>query len=132
MRLSTSAKNASADAVADLMDGSGSAMIKVYTGSQPSSANDTATGTLLATITLQTVAMGASSSGIASANGLPLSAAIGNSGTAGWFRVLRGNGDKVFDGDITALGDGGVMELDNIELIAGGTITIQTFNLTQP
>lgn len=132
MRLSTSAKNASANAVADFMDGSGQAMIKIYTGSQPSSANDTATGTLLATITLQSVAMGDSSSGIASANGLPLSASIANSGTAGWFRVLRGNGASVFDGDITGLGDGGVMELDNIEFIAGGTITIQTFNLTQP
>ena len=73
-RLPTAARNAACDAVVDLLDaGAGAGTIKIYTGSQPASANDAASGTLLATITLSDPAFGAASTGVATMAGTPLS-----------------------------------------------------------
>lgn len=48
-RISTSARNAAADAVVDLLDaGSGAGYIEIRTGSQPATPNTAATGTTVA------------------------------------------------------------------------------------
>lgn len=112
-------------------DSFNSGVIEVYSGSQPSSANDAASGTLLCTISLPADAFAAASAGVMAKNGT-WSATVTVSGTAGWFR-MRNSGDTLrMDGSITVTSGGGDLELDDTALVLNGTLTIDTFGLTQP
>ena len=132
VRLSTAARNASTDAVVDLIDaGAAAGTIKIYSGSQPASANDAATGTLLATVALADPAFGAASSGAASGTD-PAAATASATGTAGWFRVADSNGATVFDGSVTATGGGGDMQLSSVSLTSGGSVDLSSLSYTTP
>jgi hypothetical protein len=132
LRISTAARNAAADAVVDLIDGgAGDGTVKIYTGSQPTTANDTATGSLLATIDFEDPAFGAASSGVATASD-PASVNASGTGTAGWFRVADSTGATVFDGDCTATGGGGTMTLSTTSLVSGSPVDITSFTVTMP
>lgn len=132
LRLATAARNAAADGVVDLIDaGAGAGTVKIYTGSQPASANDAETGTLLATITLADPAFGAAASGVASATD-PASVNAVATGTAGWFRVEDSTGANVMDGDCTATGGGGTMTLSTTSLVSGSPVDITSFTVTMP
>lgn len=130
-RLATATRNALVDAVAARVDaGPGPGTIEIRTGTQPASANDAATGTLLAVVTCADPAFAAAASGSATLNGVPLSdTAADNTGTAGWFRILDSTGATVLDGSATGSGGGGDMTIDNPALVAGQTFTISTFTL---
>lgn len=132
IRLATTARNASTDAVVDLIDaGSGAGTIQVRTGSQPASAQDAASGTLLATITLGDPAFGASSVGVATATD-PVSVNASSAGTAGWFRVLDSDGATVFDGNVTVTGGGGDMTVANTSIASGQPVDVTSFTYTTP
>lgn len=132
-RLATATRNAAADAVVDLLDGgSAGGTIKIYTGSQPASANDAATGTLLATITLADPGFGAASTGAAALAGTPLSVAAVASGTAGWARFADSNAATVLDGAVTATGGGGQVELATTTIASGATVQITSGTVTMP
>ena len=123
-------------------------IIEIRTGTQPASADNAATGTLLGTITL---ASGAFTPGVAT-NGLTFAAASSgavsksgvwsmngdNNGTAGWFR-LKGNAydDNLssttlprMDGSIAV--SGADMNLSNLVIAVGAPTTIDGFSWTQP
>lgn len=129
--LSTTAKNAALAAIGSHLNGAGRAYVEIRSGTRPATPDTTATGTLLATVQLQTTAFGSPVSGVMTAAGLPLNGTIVASGTAAWFRIYRGNGAVVMDGDISATGDGGDLELDNLSLVAGGVAAFQTFAIGQ-
>jgi hypothetical protein len=132
VRLSTAARNAAADAVVDLIDaGSGAGQVKIYSGSQPATANDAATGTLLATINLADPAFGSASTGTASATD-PGAVNASTSGTAGWFRVLDSAGATVHDGSCSATGGGGDMTLSSTALVSGSPVDITSYTVTMP
>jgi hypothetical protein len=132
-RLATATRNAACDAVVDLLDGGPAAgTIKIYTGTQPTTANDTATGTLLATITLSDPAFGAASSGVATLSGTPLSATGVAAGTAGWARLADSTGATVMDGSVTATGGGGQIELATTTISVGVTVSITSGTVTMP
>lgn len=132
-RLPTATRNAACDAVVDLFDGGPSAgTIKIYTGSQPASANDAATGTLLATVTLSDPAFGAASTGVATMAGTPLSGTGVAAGTAGWARLADSTGATVLDGNVTATGDGGQIELASTTISIGTTVNITSGIVTMP
>lgn len=133
-RLPTAARNAAADAVVDLADaGSGAATVQVRTGSQPASANDAATGTLLVTITLNDPAFGAASSGVATLDVDPeLTGTAVATGTAGWFRLLDSTGATVLDGSVTATGGGGDMTLASTSIASGAEVSITSGSVTMP
>lgn len=132
-RLPTATRNASCDAVVDLFDGGPAAgTIKIYTGSQPASANDAASGTLLATITLADPAFGASSTGVATMAGTPLSGTGVAAGTAGWARFADSTGATVLDGSVTVTGSGGQIELSSTTIAIGTTVTITSGIVTMP
>ena len=132
LRLATAARNAAADAVVDLIDGgAGAGTVKIYTGSQPASANDAESGTLLATIDLADPAFGAAASGVATATD-PASVNASATGTAGWFRVEDSTGANVMDGDCTATGGGGTMTLSTTSLVSGSPVDITSFTVTMP
>lgn len=132
-RLATATRNAACDATVDLLDGgTGAGTIKIYTGTQPATANDTATGTLLATITLADPAFGAASTGAATLAGTPLSATAVAAGTAGWARFADSNGATVLDGSVTATGGGGQIELATTTISTGVTVQITYGTVTMP
>lgn len=127
LRLATGSRNAAVDGVAARANGG---KIRIYTGSQPASADDAATGTLLVEFDLQNPAFGAASNGQASLAGVPIQATAGASGTAGWFRMLTSGGGTVLDG---AVGQGsGELSLDNTNIANGQTVRITSLTLSIP
>jgi hypothetical protein len=125
-------------------------VIEIYTGSQPASADNAVSGTLLGTVTLNsgaftpgtatngltfaTAASGAvSKSGVWSFNGIAV-------GTAGWFR-LKGNAVDTGAADSSAalvrldgsIGTSGAdLNLSNLSITVGAPTTVDTFTFTIP
>jgi hypothetical protein len=91
---------------------------------------------LLAQLSFQATAFPASSSGTVTANGLPFSSSILQTGTASWFRPFTGANSpaSLGDGAITQTGTSpsGEMVFDNISFISGGIVNLSTFNITVP
>jgi hypothetical protein len=131
LTLATTARTAMCDALVDLLDaGAGAGTIQIRSGTRPANPNTTATGTLLATVTLEDPAFGAASSGAATVAD-PDSVTGVADGTATWFRALDSNSAAVFDGSVTATGGGGDLALATTTIstglsvdVTGGTITV--------
>ena len=105
--------------------------IDIYTDTQPASANDAATGTLLVTVDLPTPAFGDAVDGVASKLGSWFGVAEAT-GTAGWFR-MRNAGDTLRkDGEVTATAGGGEIEIDTTSIVENGVVVINTATYTQP
>lgn len=132
-RLMNVVRSAMADAAVDLIDaGSGPGTVQIRTGAQPATAGAAASGTLLGTLTLSDPAFGAAVNGVATAGAVTGDSSADATGTAGWFRVLDSSGATVMDGEISEAGGGGDMILDKAAIIAGGTISITSWTVTQP
>lgn len=130
--LPTARRNAACDSVVDAFDaGAGAGTLQIRSGTRPTTANDTATGTLLATVTLADPAFGAAATGVATITD-PAAVSGVAAGTATWFRGLDSTGATVMDGSVTATGGGGDLELNtttisvgvNVDVTGGGTITM--------
>jgi hypothetical protein len=133
LSLPAASRNAACDAVVDRCDAGGAGSIEIRTGSKPASADDAATGTLLATIPLAATAFGAAVAGVATLQGVPLSdTSADNTGTAGWARVKSGGGATVFDGTVTASGGGGDFTLASTSVVAGTTVRLTSGTVTMP
>lgn len=132
LRLATTARNAAADAVVDLLDaGAGAATIEIRSGTQPADPQTTATGTLLATVTLIDPAAGSASSGAATITD-PVSVTGAAAGTATWARFKDSNGAAVMDCDVTATGGGGSITLSTTTISVGVTVDMGALTYTQP
>lgn len=132
-RLPTNVRNAMANAAVDLIDaGPAAGTVQIRTGAQPASAGSAATGTLLGTLTLSDPAFADAVNGTATAGAVTGDSSADASGTAGWFRVLDSTGATVMDGAISEAGGGGDMILDKTAIVAGGTISVTSWTVTQP
>lgn len=127
-RINTAVRNRQADSVGDDFN---SGTCKIYTGSQPASGNDAPSGTLLVTINLPADAMAAAVTGVAAKSGTWSGVAVAD-GTAGWFRIANSGATRNYDGEVTATAGGGEIELDDISIVTGQTVIINTFTVTQP
>lgn len=132
--LSTEAQNVAGTAIANLID-SGSVLpngyIEIRTDVKPASPQVAATGSLLGTLQLSNPAYNTFANGIALIN--PITNAIAVSqGVATWFRVYNRNKAPVMDGDVTLTGKGGDIQLDNVNILVGGAIQINTLNGVMP
>jgi len=128
-------------------------VLRIYTGTQPTTADLAATGTLLLTITLAS----ATFTGGAVAAGLEFGAASSGSisksasqtwsgvavatGTAGWFRLYGNAADEAttpaisttlprLDGSIAT--SGAQLNMSSTTITSGATTTIDTFTVTLP
>lgn len=111
----------------------GAGSIQIRTGAQPATANDAATGTLLATVTLADPSFAAAVAGVATLDATPVLSTVGvAAGTAGWFRMLDNSGDTVLDGAVTVTGGGGELELNTTTISIGVTVDITAGTLTTP
>lgn len=131
LSLINSIRNTMCDAIVDSLDaGSGAGTIAIRSGTRPTLPTDTATGTLLATVTCADPAFGSASSGVATMTD-PGSVNAVATGTASWFRAFDSDGNAKFDGSVTATGGGGDLTLGTVSItsglavdLTGGTITV--------
>lgn len=118
VRPNEAASNAVLDEGLDHFDGG---TVEIRTGTQPSAGGGSASGTLLATITLPNPAFAAASSrgrGPAST----WTDTVDASGTAGWARIEAASGGAIID---VAVGEGsGDLSLDDAALVEGGTVQV--------
>lgn len=133
--ISTQARNDAGDAIVDLID-AGSAnpngFLEIRTGSMPSSPQDPATGTLLATHSFSNPAFGNFSNGTTLANAIADDTDVDETGDAGWFRIYDRDSNAVIDGTITVTGGGGDIEFNNVNFIKGGISQITSLRATMP
>lgn len=132
LSLANTARTAMCDALVDLLDaGTGAGTIEIRSGTRPANPNTTATGDVLATITLETPAFGSASNGVATINDPDPVTAVA-AGTATWFRAYDGDGNAVFDGDVGATGSGADLELATTSITTGLTVDITGGTVTVP
>lgn len=135
VRLSTGLKNFALDSgLATAFDG-GTGRINVYTGTQPATADTAASGTLLATLTINTDSFAAASSGAIVMNSATSGTAVAT-GTAGYVRFYRtgdtapasaGNGTTDRRLDLLIATD---ISIDNASVVTGGTVALSGYTLT--
>lgn len=103
------------------------------TGANPGAADDAATGTVVATITLPADAMQAASGGsIVKTTTSWQDLAADNAGTIGWVRFKSADTTKVMDMDVTNAVGTGAVKVDNPTLVAGQQFAVLTATLTWP
>lgn len=124
-------------------------VIRIYSGSQPASADTAESGTLLVTITSSSGAFvaGAPSNGLEfeapTAGVLPKSTTqtwsgtAAATGTAGWGRLYdnaytTGASSTAVRYDFSVGTSGADLNLSSTSIVSGATITIDTFTITQP
>jgi len=132
LTLATAARNGMCDLLVDLLDaGAAAGKIEIRSGTRPANPNTTATGTLLATVTLIDPAFGAASTGVATLTD-PVSVTAVATGTATWFRAMDSNNNAVMDGRVTATGGGGDLTLATTSLTTGLAVDVTGGTVTMP
>ena len=127
-RLSTLARNLGCDAVGDALN---SGKIRCRTSTQPTNVGDADSGTLLATCTFGATAFGASSTGTKTANAITSDTNAAASGTCTQARLYKSDNTTIHS-DMSAGQGAGDLSFDNNVIVAGGTVAISSFTLTQP
>lgn len=131
-QISTALQNLLADALGDAMN-SGSLEIYDAGSGVPADANEAISDqTLLANVTLPADCFAAAASGQVALSGTWEDGDVDASGTAAFFRLKDSGGTQTLQGTITATGGGGDMEIDDVNLVAGGTFTVTGFTVTMP
>lgn len=131
-RIPTAARNAAANAVVLLADaGPAAGTTQIRTGAQPADANNAATGTLLATLTMSDPSFAAAVAGVNTLDTTPVLTTTGvAAGTAGWFRMLDSNGLTVMDGAVAT--SGAELNLNTTTISIGVTVEITAGTVTMP
>ena len=127
IKLSTSQRNAMAQAIED--DMGGAPVLKIFTGAAPTNDTDPNTGTELVSITLPADAFNIS-------NGvLALSAAVNGTGvadgSAGHYRLYNTDGTTVAQQGTVGQGSGD-LSIDNVSIAIGQTVNLNGYSLTMP
>lgn len=124
------AVKAAVDAVAALLN---SGFIKIYTGAQPA-VDGSVTGTLLATLTFGATAFGAStasgSGATATANTIT-SGTAGNTGTAGYFALVKSDNTTVV-GTGSVGTSGADLNFNTLSIVSGANVSCSAFTITMP
>ena len=135
-KISNSIAKAMCDAAVDALDVSGPGLLRIYSGSAPANADDAASGTLLAELTLNATAFGAAADlnpgARATANAITGDTSANATGTAGYFRLVRADGTFQIQGDVTATGGGGALELNTTSIVAGVQVDVTSLTFTMP
>lgn len=128
-----------ASGIASAFDTNG--RIAIYTGTKPT-ADAAATGTLLATLTLSTDAMGTPANGAVAFNTITQDSDVDASGTPGYFIIYNttetaltsaaGTSDKRLMGDITVTSGGGDITYDSVSWAQHGIATLSSLTYTAP
>ena len=125
IRFNTAMRDAMVTALTNAI---GSYTLSIYTGSQPATANDAATGTKLVDITIN--GFNAPVSGSATLNtSTPNTGTAVATGTAGWGRIVGGAGERI-DGTVGTSGTD--FTINSTSITNGATVTLTAMTVTQP
>lgn len=128
LQLSDAVRNARLDAFTTVTGAS--AIMRIRTGAAPANVAAADSGTVVATITLPATWMNAASGGTKTLAGTWTLASADATGTAAHFRIYTSGGTAELQGTVTATGGGGDLTLDSVSIVAGQSVTITTFTLT--
>lgn len=129
LQLSAAVRNARLDSLESAIGTA--AVLKIFTGSVPANCAAADSGTVLATMTLPSDWMAAAASGSKAKSGTWQDASADATGTAAHFRIYASDGTTChLQGTITPTSGGGDMELDNVSIATGQSVTVTTFSLT--
>jgi len=129
MQYSTTLRNARLDLVESHIGTA--AKLRVYSGSAPANPAASATGTLLADVTLPSDWLAAASAGTKAKSGTWTKASADGTGTAGYFRILdSGAAACHIQGSVSVTAGGGDMQFDSLSFSAGQAFTVTAFTLT--
>lgn len=131
LQLSVPVRNALLDAIEAEIGAS--PVIELRSGALPANCAAASSGTLLARDAIPSDWMAAASAGSKAKAGTWTLNGLG-SGTIGHFRVYEAGSPDVchIQGDVTATGGGGAMEVDNTSIALDQVVTVNTFTLNAP
>lgn len=127
IQLSAAVRNARLDAIETAIGAS--AIMKIRTGAAPADCATADSGTVLATLNLPSDWMAGASSGSKAKSGTWQDASADAAGTAAHFRIYASDGTTCHLQGTVGQGSGD-LSLDNTNIAAGQSITINTFTLT--
>ena len=127
IQLSVACRNARLDAIETFAGAT--LVLKLRTGAQPADCATADSGTVVSTITCPADTFAAASGGAMAKSGTWQDTVADASGTVAHFRLYQSNGTTcVMQGSV---GQGsGDMSIDNVVVVAGQSITINTFTIT--
>lgn len=130
VNLSEAVRNARLDAIETSIGAS--PILRVYTGAKPATTADSATGTLLAEITLGSNWAGNATSGTKAFSDTPLEDSSANAtGSPGYWRLYEGTGSTChMQGTCGIAGSGADMILSASQINAGSPFSILSWSLT--
>ena len=134
-KIIAAAASAACNAIVDSIDAGGAGTLTIYGSVQPSNPETVPGTSALATISLNSPAFGAASSGVAVLDvSPPIEDAMADaSGEATWFRITNGNGTAVIDGAVGQDPPGTAeLILNTTTITAGGPVRITSFTFTVP
>ena len=102
--------------------------LSIYTGSQPATANDAATGTKLVDITINGFNTPVNGSATLDTSTPNTGTAVAT-GTAGWGRIVGGMGEHI-DGTVGTSGTD--FTINSTSITNGATVTLTAMTVTQP
>lgn len=124
IRFNTAQRNMLADAIASDIGGY---TLSIYTGTQPATANDAASGTKLVDIAINGFNPAASGSATLDTSSPNVGDAVAT-GTAGWGRITGATG--VIDGTVGTSGTD--FTINSTAITSGATVTLTAMTITQP
>lgn len=128
MKHSVAIANAKLDAYETVIGTS--PILRIRTGSPPANIAASATGTVLAELTLPSDWMAAASGGTKAKSGTWQDLSADDDGVAGHFEIVRSDGTtRELQGVVTAVGGGGDMEIDNTSIASGQQVTVASFSI---
>lgn len=127
MALTISAAAAQAMGAALATDIGSAATIEIRTGTKPATPETAASGTLLATVAISG-SFTSTSGALTAAN--PAAVTVAASGTAAHFRLKTSGGTAKIDGTVGT--SGADLILDNVALVAGGSLDLGVPTITVP
>lgn len=127
LKVSSTAVNAQADALSDLLD---NGYLRIYDGTQPANANTAiTTQVLLAELRFNATAAPAASGGVLTMNSITQDSSADNTGTATWFRALKSDGSTVvFDGSVGTSGCD--LNLGSTSITSGASVAVTSMTFT--
>lgn len=106
------------------------AILRIYSGTRPATAG--AETTIVAQLTCNATFAPGASNGVLTLNAISSDTSANATGTATWFRILASDGTThVLDGNVSTQAAGtGDMQLDDTNIVLGGTVAISSATIT--
>lgn len=130
-KLTNAVASACANAITTAADAGTAAHIKIYSGTEPATADTALSGnTLLADFVLSDPSFGAASNGVITLAGTPKTVAAAASGTASFFRLLTSADVVILQGTVGTSGQ--QLNLNTLTITSGVNVTITSGTVTVP